>query len=174
MEPGLLRSHPPGPPRHALGFAVLCAAFGIVAGLVVWHLRGTSVGYEEFPVYSCAASFVAGGLAWRVVFRGGRPPAAARGAVAGVLAALLGHYLTFVVSIEIANVQYWVLGRKVLWTGEAPIDPLTAFLVSPLYALLSLAMLGWLTLPSGAILGALFGHAMSRRASAPIDVNPGR
>lgn len=126
MEPGLLRSHPPGPPRHALGFAVLCAAFGIVAGLVVWHLRGTSVGYEEFPVYSCAASFVAGGLAWRVVFRGGRPPAAARGAVAGVLAALLGHYLTFVVSIEIANVQYWVLGRKVLWTGEAPIDPLSA------------------------------------------------
>lgn len=89
-------------------------------------------------------------------------------------AALLGHYLTFVVSIEIANVQYWVLGRKVLWTGEAPIDPLSAFLVSPLYALLSLAMLGWLTLPSGAVLGALFGHAMRRRASAPIDVNPGR
>ena len=90
-----------------------------------------------------------------------------------MLAALLGHYLTFVVFIEIANVDYWVLGRKVVWTGEAPIGPLAAFLVSPLYALFSLAMLGWLTLPSGAILGALFGHAMNRRASAPIDVNPG-
>jgi hypothetical protein len=167
MEPGGERPHDLGPHRHVLGFAVLCAAFGIVAGMVVWYMRGTSVGYEEFPVYSGAASFIAGGLAWRVLFRGGRRPGPARGAVAGVLAALLGHYLTFVVSIEIANAQYWVFGRKVTWSDDAPVGPLLAFAVSPLYALVSLAMLGWLTLPSGAILGALFGHALRRGMSPP-------
>jgi hypothetical protein len=94
--------------RRAL-FGLLCSVAGLGFGLWVSFTPNRD-GWGSFFVASTAASFLAGFLAWWLVV-GSRPqPSVARGAVAGVCAAVLGHPLSWLLFFAFAPQIDGVLG----------------------------------------------------------------
>ncbi len=147
--------------RRSLVMAAACAPVGAAAGGWV-SLNAIGQGYELFWLASALGAASAGGLCWRVV--AAARPGPARGAFAGFLAGVLGHWITWFLMLAGSWIAYQLTGSPVSSLGEPPADPLVAAWGAAAYSLFSLIVCGWLTAPGGAILGALLGKAQAKAA----------
>ncbi|MCK6559752.1 hypothetical protein HUU39_13850 [candidate division KSB1 bacterium] len=136
--------------RSGLLMGALCALVGAAVGQWAASLA-SSADWALLPIFSGAASFLSGWFCWqRLLARRVLPPGR-RAALAGVLAALLGHYLTFYCYFLWANIEYWICNLR---SGQPPADILNGLWGAGVLALWSLLFYGWLTLPVGGLLGA--------------------
>lgn len=145
------------PARSSLVFGGYCAMVGLLFGVLI-AVRAVGEGYGWFPVASALAAFVSGAALWRVL-----PERFARlrsvwGAVAGALAGVVSHFLTWYLGFVGANLCFWFTGGCTSSLGEPPADLLTAFAGAAAMTFFSLLIVGWLTAPIGAVLGWGFGR----------------
>ncbi len=128
----------------------LCALVGVAVGQWAASLA-VGADWALLPIFSGAASFLSGWFCWqRLVARRALPPWR-RAALAGGLAALLGHYLTFSLYFLWANIEYWICNLR---SGQPPADLIDGLWGAGVLAFWSLLFYGWLTLPVGGLLGA--------------------
>ena len=140
---------------------VMCALFGGFVGLgVLGQFSGK--GYEAFPLLSAGASFLTGAVLWWLIVARTGHPGIWRGMLAGVLAALGGHYVTWYLFIVLQNAKYRLLGT-VSSLGDAPIGLVDGLWGAVALTFFSYLFVGFLTVPSGAIIGGLYGWFLKHR-----------
>lgn len=146
------------PVRQSLLFGALCAAVGLVFGLVV-SLGAQGAGYQWFFVPAVLAAFGSGALLWRVLperFPRHRP---LLGALAGALAGVVAHYVTWYLGYLGFNLCFWLTGGCTGSLGDPPANLLQALAGAAALSFFSLLVFGWLTAPIGAVLGWAFGRS---------------
>lgn len=155
---------PPGPSpvRRSLVFGALCAAVGLLFGILV-SVTAEGAGYQWFFVPAVLAAFCSGAVLWRVL-----PEVFSRrrlvwGAFAGALAGVVSHYVTWYLGFLGFNLCFWLTGGCTSSLGEPPASLLQAFAGAAGLSFFSLLILGWLTAPIGAVLGWAFGRWTNRR-----------
>jgi hypothetical protein len=151
--------------RHSLPMGLICALVGGLAGLWV-TTTATGDGYGVFIIAAPIAAFLTGMFSWwLLVARPGRR-SLLRGAAAGTLAALLGHFLCWYLILVGAYVWYQLGGP---WNaiGGPPGNPLVAIAAAGAYGAFSLLFIGWVTVPCGALLGGLLAVVQNRRVEPP-------
>jgi hypothetical protein len=133
-------------------------------------LARLGAGWREFPAIAAAGSFLAGFVVWwQYVALPGRT-GAGRGAVAGLATGLLAHPATWYLFICLN----WALIRLNLRTGpiegDEPLNPLNGLAGAVVFSVISLVLLGWLTIPVGGLTGALIGRVRRvRPAKGTLD-----
>ena len=127
---------------------LLCLPVGVAVGWWITHDAG-SEGWSLFPLYAGLAAFLAPALIWRLMMKSS---SRGRAALAGTLGALAAHYLAFYAQIVGLNIDYWLLGAAGSALGEPPIDPLNGLWGALPFTLFSVPVIGWLTLPAGALI----------------------
>lgn len=133
----------------------LFAMFGgaLLGGLLAHGAAGA--GWEYLPLLAGAAGLLTGSaLWWLIVSRKGRYTKW-RGLLAGALTGLLGHYVIWYLWILVDNVSYWIGGQPGSSLGEPPVDPLTGLFGVAGLAIWGVMLLGWITVPLGALAGLL-------------------
>ncbi len=147
-----------------LGMTLSCALVGLLCGLYVSH-DAMGRGWQWFPVYTSVAAALTGGLLWWLLVVRPDNYAPERCVCVGALSGIAAHYVCWYMMI----VSYWLCA--VLWggclgsLGDRAMNPLQAVLGAGAFSLGSLYLFGWVTVPAGAILGAIFGtlHDVRRR-----------
>jgi hypothetical protein len=137
---------------------LLCAPIGLATGLYI-AITAIGNGYGGFIIAAPIAAYLSGTFSWWIVMvrpsREGLFPAA----FAGGLAAVLGHYLCWYILF---------VGMYALAAARGQIDgsmtnPLQAFKAAFFFGSFSLILLGWATVPAGALLGVLLKVLERRR-----------
>ena len=84
---------------------------------------------------------------------------------AGALAAVFGHFLCWY--LLLVGAFFWHLatgqGHSL---GSAPVNPLQAVPAAGIYGAFSLFLLGWITIPTGALLGGVLAAVQRRNNDA--------
>ncbi len=147
---------------HPAIFGLLCLVFGTLIGITVAYTSQGS-GYELFPVYSGISAFLTGSSAyWFFCTRTG-DFSTWNGFFAGASAGLIAHYLSWYLMLIGQNVCYHFLGGCRSSLNEPPMNlAYGLFGVFPL-TFFSLLLLGWVTVPGGAVLGWIFNFIVSRK-----------
>lgn len=158
----------PSPARRSLLFGGLCAGVGLLFGIFV-ALGAEGDGYRWFFVAAALAAFVSGTALWRVLPERIPRHRLAWGALAGALAGLVSHYLTWYLAFVGANVCFWLTGGCTSSLGEPPANLLEAFAGAAGFTFFSLLIVGWLTVPIGAGLGLAFGFASTPNRNAEAE-----
>lgn len=143
--------------QRSLVFGTWCAVVGLLAGIAV-SFNADGDGWEWFWVASTSAAFVCGAAAWRLLAERPSRERPIWGALAGGLAGLAAHYLTWYFQYVANNVCFWLTGGCTGSLGEPPADLLQAFVGSAGFTFFSLIVCGWLTVPIGVVLGLLFAR----------------
>lgn len=147
-----------GPNRRALVFGALCSLVGLFFGaLVFWMAEGE--GYEGFAAAAPAAAFLCGAALWRLLPERVTRRRRVWGAVAGALAGVASHYVTWYLQYLGANVCHWLTGGCTSSLGEPPANLLAALWGAAAFTYFSLLTVGWLTFGIGAGLGLAFAWA---------------
>jgi hypothetical protein len=154
---------------NSLLAAVCFTPIGVLCGLFVLSCTSPQTrgeGWGEFPLHAGAAFFLTSFVVWwALVARPGKP-GVGRGAIAGLVSGLLAHPVTWYLLICVN----WALALLNLRAGPSggddPLNPLTGLLGALVFSLGSLLLLGWVTIPAGALVGALVGAWQRRMASA--------
>lgn len=127
-----------------------CAALS-VAGAV-------GEGWRTLVPIAAASAFVVGGAAWWQLPPRKRSPAI--GAGVGALVGVVSHPVAWY-GLELAS---WLAGERDS-LGQPTLGPAAAVPASLTFSLLSLAFVGWLTVPAGALVGALLGRWLATASS---------
>ena len=136
--------------------------FGCISSVV-----GFSVGYYfrgldgNLPILSGISAFIGSSLMWLLIVDRPNNWSEDRGVVAGVSGAIVAHYLNSYISLLIANYGYWILGKQIGSLPGPPMDPLFGILAMLFYMLLSLLIIGWFTIPVGALIGVVYVKTFS-------------
>jgi hypothetical protein len=150
--------------RHALRFGLLCALVGLAVGGYAVH-SAIGDGWQRLPMCAALAAFLTGfGLWYRLVERcgaTGRRPGLRAGLVTGGAAGALAHYPCWYLMILSANLDYLWFGTTSS-LGEPPMNPVQGLAGAAVFGAWSVFLLGWVTIPVGALLGWL----MIRRSPA--------
>jgi len=133
------------------------AMAGLAAGLVVWQ-QATGDGYEIMPPAAALGGAFSAMLMWRVFVSGRIQGRIWRGALAGGLASIFGHFLTIYLAILYQNLCFTLWGGCTSSLGEPPAGPLLGLAGALAMSAFSLLFFGWLTVPLGVLLGALLGR----------------
>jgi hypothetical protein len=139
---------------------LLCAPVGGLVGLWI-SFNAIGDGYGVFVVAAPLAAFLSGSLLWWLfVVRRGRQYRILPAVAAGAFAAIFGHFLCW----------YLLLVAAFFWGGvtgndRLSVNPLYAFPAAGVYGAFSLLFFGWVTVPAGAILGALLAIFQRRSRS---------
>ncbi len=142
--------------KSLLKISLLAGLLGLVGGLIVWGMA-TGSGYQFFPLSAGLAAFgTTAGLWWLLVDRRDSHNLWA-GALAGGLSGGVAHYVNWYLQIVAANMCYILTGGCVGSLGEPPIDLLHGLWGAAVLSLVSLLLVGWLTVAVGAIIGAWWG-----------------
>lgn len=142
--------------KNLLKISLLAGLLGLVGGLTVWGMA-TGSGYHFFPLSAgLAACGTTAGLWWLIVDRQDSYNLWA-GALAGALSGGVAHYLNWYLQIVAANVCYHFTGGCAGSLGEPPVDLLNGLWGAAVLSLLSLLLVGWITVPLGAVIGAWWG-----------------
>ena len=139
---------------------VLCALVGGLAGLWVAQMA-IGDGYTVFVIAAPVAAFLSGTLSWWLFVVRPRRCNWIRGAGAGATAAVLGHLLCWYILLVGAYVWHSLSGEAVAG-GDVVINPLEAITAAGIYGAFSLLLIGWVTVPVGAILGILLSFMKKR------------
>ncbi len=155
------------PVLRALSIGILYCPIGVGFGAFAAR-RAIGEGYGFLPLYAGAAALVTCSvLWWLMVERPGRRSVGA-GIAAGALGGLLSHPVCWYFQILGMNIGYWVLRSRTFGSslGEPPVDPLNGLWGAFALSLWSWLLLGWATIPAGAIIGGVFARfhkALHRR-----------
>lgn len=143
-------------------FGFICLIFGTLIGITVAYTSQGS-GYELFPVYAGISSFLtAFVLFWFFCTRTG-DFSVWKGAGAGALSGFLAHYFSWYLMLAGQNVCFHIFKGCRSSLGEPPMNMLYGiFGVLPL-TFFSLMLLGWVTVPGGAVLGWTFNFIAGRK-----------
>ncbi|MCC7428965.1 MAG: hypothetical protein IT557_18890 [Alphaproteobacteria bacterium] len=136
-----------------LAYAALAAGCALA---VVFALIGARERSAAMPVMVGASAALAAGLSWRLLAARARSPLGFAGI--GVAATLAGHALFVVAALSFS--AYTVPPRDLNSVLAAPAVAAWVFLMS-------LAIMGWVTVPLGAIATMLFAAAWQGRLFAP-------
>lgn len=136
------------------GLAAGLAGAGL--GLYIQSMA-SGEGYEFFALYAGLAAFATTfGVWWLVMDRWAkRGPWA--GAAAGAVSGGIAHYVCWYMQIVSANACYLVTGNCLSSLGEPPLNLLAGLAGALVLSLGSLLLFGWVTVPAGALAGALLG-----------------
>lgn len=139
---------------------LLAGLIGAGYGFYVQRLA-TGEGYEWFPVYAGLAAFVTTTFFWWLVVTRSDKRSVWRGIIAGALSGSVAHYICWYLQIIGTNLCYWFSGGCVSSLGEPPVDLLNGLWAALVLSLASLLFFGWLTVPTGALVGGLLGYRRS-------------
>ena len=112
--------------RRSLVFGLLCAAVGLLFGIAI-SSSAEGDGWQWFWVASTLAAFASGAAAWRLLAERPSRQRPIRGALAGGVAGLVTHYVTWYFQYVARNVCFWLTGGCTSSLGEPPADLLRAF-----------------------------------------------
>ncbi len=142
--------------RRSLAMGAACAPAGLLVGAFADHLAPPDVARTMW-LYGAAAAFATGYLVWRGMVAA--RPGLFRGAFAGAAAGVAAPAVCSVFISAVEGVQGILAGMPagpgLLFKGLAIAAGMGA---------LSLFYAGWVTVPAGAILGAVLG-ALQKRLS---------
>ncbi|NUQ37820.1 MAG: hypothetical protein HUU23_08500 [Caldilineales bacterium] len=149
-------NQPPLPSRRrwTLLAAGAAAAGACLFVLILFSVSGRrALDAESWAMAAAAtvASFVVGGLCWRLLILRPRQTDLWRGVIAGGLTGLLTHPPTWYL---LSLIYFFTGARSSL--GERTLHPLEAIPGSLILAAGSLLIVGWLSVPLGMAGGALF------------------
>ena len=148
--------------KKSVLMGALCTPVGGLAGLWVAHMA-LGDGYIVFVFAAPVAAFLSGTLSWWLFVVRPRRSNWFRGALAGSFAAVLGHLLCWY--ILLVGVYVWhSLSGETAAGGSAPMNPMEAITAAGIYGAFSLLLIGWVTVPAGAMLGVLLGFMKKRSA----------
>ena len=154
------------PARTRLVAATAFAMVGVICGLLIVGMgsRGTlGSGWGAFPAYSAAGAFLTGLALWETDLSGhGRR----RGALAGAACGLVAHPVTWYVMI----CWNWAMISAGLTpgpsAGQTPLNPVNGLAGAVTFSIFSILVMGPITVPAGAVVGALVGAWQERSNSA--------
>jgi hypothetical protein len=149
--------------RHGLIMAGACAGIGLATAILIVY-TATGDGYAGFLLASPIAAFATAALFWWWLLDRPAIHTKTRGAIAGALAGAVAHYVCWLLLLLGASACHAALGACTNSLGDGPMGPVDALWAAALYSLFSLLFFGWLTVPAGALAGALVAH--SRRTVA--------
>jgi hypothetical protein len=139
--------------RYSAHMGLACLPVGVLAGAWV-ATTAIGRGYGAFALVAPIAAFLSGSLTWWLMIARSRYYSRLRGASAGAIAAILGHYICWYLFMVSAFFSQST-SRSPLSPGQAMPNPMEAIVWAGAPALWSLVLLGWITLPVGAVLGTL-------------------
>jgi hypothetical protein len=137
--------------------AVVFTAAGALCSAVVLSFgppetRGE--GWAEFPFCAGAAAFMTSLTVWWLHVARTDKPGTMRGAAAGLAIGVLAHPVTWYVLI----CWNWMLAGLSLRHPSAagdPLNPVTGVLGALVFSVWSIVIVGWITVPAGALVGTL-------------------
>jgi hypothetical protein len=146
--------------------ATAFAMVGLICGLLIVGMGSGGTlgsGWGAFPAYSAAGAFLTGLALWRTDLSGrGRR----RGALAGAACGPVAHPVTWYVMI----CWNWVMKSAGLTPGSsvagAPLNPVNGLAGAVTFSIISVLVMGPITVPAGAVVGALVGAWQERSSSA--------
>jgi hypothetical protein len=141
--------------------SVACALVGSLAALYVTGLKPNSP--YEIVFTAAAAGIVCGPLTWWALITRQQKPGKLRGAGAGCLAVVIGHYLTFVMFSFVQQFTDPTAGPGFSHLGDSLF--VSVFIFFPV----SLIMVGWFTLPIGTALGIVIVARRRKSPDASVD-----
>lgn len=155
----------PSPLWQSFTAAVCFTPVGVLCSVFVLSLSSPDErgeGWREFPLHAGAAAFLTTLVVWWLqVARPGKP-GVLRGAVAGLVSGLLAHPVTWYVMI-CWNWALILLSIRTDPSGDGDLlNPLTGLLGAFALSLWSVILMGWITVPAGALVGALVGGWQGR------------
>ena len=148
--------------RQSLVMGLVCAPVGFAAGYILLS-DSTDGGLKYFQYYAAVAAFIAPALMWWLLVERKNKLTLGRGLGAGALGAAFAHYVCWYLMIVGSNVDYWLLQGPASSLGEAPIDVINGLWGAAGYTLLSYLVVGWATLPIGALIGLAYAYFLSKR-----------
>ena len=151
--------------RQSLVMGLICAPVGFVVGYVLLS-DAPGDGLKHFQYYAAVAAFLAPTLAWWLLVERKSRLTLGRGIGAGALGAAVAHYVCWYLMIVGSNIDYWLLQGPGSSLGEAPIDVINGLWGAAGYALLSYLVIGWATLPAGALIGLAYYYFLMKRSAA--------
>ncbi|APV49379.1 hypothetical protein BWI17_06610 [Betaproteobacteria bacterium GR16-43] len=147
--------------KYVLGFGAVCGVFGIACGIVVAIVALPNTDYRYFFVPAGVGAFLTGAFNWWLFIARKSKLSVGRGILAGALAGIGGQYICWLLLLW-GTWTAWKLG---LYSTTSVGDPLNALWGAAMFTAFSLFLMGWITVPGGAILGASFA-ALQRRLQA--------
>lgn len=136
---------------------------GLVAGLIGAGLGlyiqsfASGEGYEFFALYAGLAAFATTFCVWWLVTVRWAKRGPWAGAAAGAFSAGAAHFVCWYLQIVSANACYLATGGCLSSLGEPPLGLLAGLAGALVLSLGSLLLFGWVTVPVGALTGALLG-----------------
>ena len=148
---------------RSLSIGILYCPVGLSLGAFVAY-QAAGEGYRFFPVYAGAAALITCSVLWWLIVEMPGRRSVAAGIVAGALGGLLSHPVCWYLKILAANIGYWVLRSSAYSSsfGEPPVDPLNGLWGAFVLSLWSWLFFGWVTIPSGGIIGGVFARLVKR------------
>lgn len=150
-------------PAWAVAAGALAAGVAFVVGLQligVLALPASDTDWQGMPIAAALAAGLLGALCWRLLVGAATTRLLQRGAIAGALTGALAHPLTWYLLI----LYFYATGAQSS-LGEPTLNPIEGVPGSLVLSLGSLLVVGWLTVPLGALCGALLAYVRLRRSS---------
>jgi hypothetical protein len=142
--------------------ALIFTPVGLLCGALIAAL---GEGWPEFPLYTGIATFLTTFVVWWLSVARPRQAGVARGAVAGLISGLVAHPVTWYILICFNWALIALSIRDGPSAGQEPMTPLSGLLGALVYSLASIVVMGWITIPVGAVVGALVGGWQARAAA---------
>jgi hypothetical protein len=151
------------PVLRSLSIGILFCPVGFGSGAFVAY-RAIGEGYRFLPLYAGVSALITCSVLWWLIIERPCRRSVAAGIVVGALGGLLSHPVCWYVQILAANIGYWVLrlGAYSSSLDEPPVDPLNGLWSAFVLSLWSLLFFGWVTIPSGGIIGGVFARLVKR------------
>ncbi len=129
---------------YSLKFALIFGGISSIAALLMTSVVFVEESWRGLWLFTGSASFVVGYALSHWLIERRESPSNSRLVWVGSLIALLSHWLCWYSFLCVTYVRGAFLGETL---GDAPIDPLMGLGVACGYTLLSMAFLGWLSVP---------------------------
>lgn len=159
QQPCLGTTEKTGSGFHAATARVLAGGSFALAGFLVAAAVRTQLsdqyGYAHLPFAAGGASFAVAWWCWRETAHRVR---LGDGALRGALVGSASHCLTWYFMIVDAFVRASLGDKSQMSLGEMPMNPILAIAGALVYSFFSLLVVGWVTVPGGAALGAMLSY----------------
>jgi hypothetical protein len=129
-------------------YGIINAVLGLIVGIFI-NING-------FAIAAPLAAFLIGGLFWKLLIK--EKINNIRIVITGILSGSISHYLTFILSGVIGNIQYLTMGN----TSYTPSIP-DMLVRSAAMTLFSLLFVGWLTIPYAIITGFILNRMENKK-----------
>jgi hypothetical protein len=136
-----------------MGLVAGLAAFGISA----WIVAGNTGGWEIFVIIAPVAAFLTGFVLWWSLMILRRRVTILFGLIVGALIGILAHPVAWYLAI-----LWMYFSGATSSLGEPTLTPLEGLVSAPIYAVGSLFLVGWLSVPLGLVGGGLVAFIQSR------------